>query len=75
MPFSTHRDPTSLNDTDLGIPCMGAYGGPIDPNVALGDFGECHIQAEQIVRLQKWPTKTITCHIVTQFGQTSIHCI
>ena len=37
------RDPTSLNDTELGFPCMAAYGGPVDPNVALGDFGEfCH---------------------------------
>ena len=38
----THRDPSSLNDPDLDIPCMAAYGGPVDPNVALGDFGKCY---------------------------------
>ena len=35
-----YRDPTSLNDTDLGVPCLAAYGGPVDPNVALGGFGK-----------------------------------
>lgn len=39
--YITYRDPSALNDTDFGSPCMAAYGGPVDPNVALGDFGKC----------------------------------
>lgn len=35
-----HRDPTSVNDTEFGAPCLAAYGGPVDPNVALGGFGK-----------------------------------
>lgn len=34
------RDPTSLNDTNFGTPCIAAFGGPIDPFVTLGDFGK-----------------------------------
>lgn len=38
--YVVSRDPTSLNDTLFGGPCMAAYGGPVDPFVALGDFGK-----------------------------------
>lgn len=44
MFYITCRNPTSLNDTDsdtgFNAPCIAAFGGPVDPNVALGDFGE-----------------------------------
>lgn len=30
--------PTSVLDTKLKVPCLGAYGGPINPNIALGGF-------------------------------------
>lgn len=41
--FSHIRNPTATLDTqytdpDHQIPCLGAYGGPIDPNTALGGF-------------------------------------
>ena len=36
------RDPTSVNDTVFGAPCLAAYGGPVDPNVALGGYGKYH---------------------------------
>ena len=36
------RDPTSVNDTMFGAPCLAAYGGPVDPNVALGGYGKYH---------------------------------
>ena len=37
------RNPTALldnnyDDDSKNIPCLGAYGGPIDPNTAFGDF-------------------------------------
>jgi len=35
-----YRDPSSLNATGLNIPCMAEYGGPVDPSVALGGYGE-----------------------------------
>ena len=35
------RDPTSTYDEAFDGPCLAAYGGPVDPNVALGGFGKC----------------------------------
>ncbi|KAL9963259.1 hypothetical protein ACROYT_G032442 [Oculina patagonica] len=32
------RSPTSVNDENLKEPCLGAYGGPVNPNIALGGF-------------------------------------
>ena len=34
-----YRDPTTY-DSVLGGPCMAAYGGPVDPYLAFGDFGK-----------------------------------
>ena len=30
--------PTSVNDTKLDIPCLGEFGGPVGPSIALGGF-------------------------------------
>lgn len=30
--------PTSVHDDKLKEPCLGAYGGPVNPNIALGGF-------------------------------------
>ena len=30
--------PTAINDNKLNEPCLGAYGGPVNPNIALGGF-------------------------------------
>ena len=30
--------PTSVKDNKLNEPCLGAYGGPVNPNIALGGF-------------------------------------
>ena len=30
--------PTTVNDVKLNEPCLGAYGGPVNPNIALGGF-------------------------------------
>ena len=37
---SSYRFPFSQNDTQyaFNIPCIGTFGGDIDPNVALGGF-------------------------------------
>lgn len=32
------RSPTSVHDEKLKEPCLGAYGGPVNPNIALGGF-------------------------------------
>ena len=39
----SHRNPTALKSKGVpeggpDIPCLGAYGGPVDPNTALGGF-------------------------------------
>ena len=33
-----YRNPSSVNASDTYKPCLGEYGGPVDPNVALGGF-------------------------------------
>lgn len=33
-----HSDPASPFDEKLKIPCLGAFGGPVDPNIALAGF-------------------------------------
>lgn len=38
--YHIYRDPTSHNDIFFGAPCIAAFGGPIDPTIALGDFGK-----------------------------------
>ncbi|XP_065063521.1 NPC intracellular cholesterol transporter 1-like isoform X2 [Rhopilema esculentum] len=43
--------PTSLNDGNfLFMPCMGEFGGPVDPNVGLGGFeGDIYRSANSII--------------------------
>ena len=45
------RSPTSLNDGNfLFMPCMGEFGGPVDPNVGLGGFeGDIYRSAKSII--------------------------
>lgn len=38
--YCVNRMPLSPNDTVFGAPCTAAYGGPVDPFIALGDFGK-----------------------------------
>ena len=50
FPFS-NRSPTSLNDSYyLFMPCMAEFGGPVNPNVALGGFeGDKYRSAKSII--------------------------
>eukprot|EP00118_Oscarella_pearsei_P017402 m.172024 g.172024 ORF g.172024 m.172024 type:complete len:1424 (+) comp39077_c0_seq10:145-4416(+) len=34
------KDPTSVNSTIMHLPCLGDFGGPILPNVALGGYND-----------------------------------
>ena len=36
--FPFFSSPTSENEPKLKEPCLGAYGGPVNPNIALGGF-------------------------------------
>lgn len=36
-------NPTSFNETSIFLPCMSAYGGPVDANVALGGLKDGNV--------------------------------
>lgn len=42
--------PTSVHDAKLKEPCLGAYGGPVNPNIALGGFnGSAYQNASTLI--------------------------
>ncbi len=40
-PLVSFRNPTATDSSfyeEIDIPCLGAFGGPVDPNIILGGF-------------------------------------
>jgi len=67
-------NPMSVTDmTKLNLPCLGAYGGPVSPWVALGgypgEWNECVIQQQQT---NMHMAQVIDIYITMHFSHTEI---